>query len=169
VAKPKPLHKLPVIQDSSPEEGDSPRAYAWIAFGTVAIFVVWLPLAWLSAQVAARLSAAWLGPVSSPEEAALAVARLDPSDRLRVEAILFGVHGVGLALASLAGGFLVGRWGGQAGVREAVLSGLAAVGIACALSFTTQGLSWTPLVAVALAAAVAGVGGHIGRKRRPTP
>jgi tRNA-(ms[2]io[6]A)-hydroxylase len=159
-------HKLPVIQEDL-ADGPARPPYQWVGFGAVAIFVVWLPLAWLFGHLAGRVSATWLGPMSNAEEAAAAVSRLGAAERLRVSIALLALHGAGLVLASLAGGFLVGRWGGDAGVREAALSGGLAVAIVAGLSFATEGVSWTPIVALAVAMLASGAGGHMGRKRRP--
>jgi hypothetical protein len=161
-------HKLPVIQEASPEDPARPPLQ-WIGFGAVAILVAWLPLAGLFGHLANRLSVTWLGPVSSAEDAALAVARLDATERLRMELALVGIHGAGLVIAALVGGYLVGRWGGEAGAREAAMAGAVAVAIVGVIAFVTTGPSWTPLVAVALGILASGAGGHLGRKRRPVP
>jgi hypothetical protein len=159
-------HKLPVLQET-PDDEPVRAPYQWVGFGAVAIFVAWLPLSWIFGRLAARVSASWLGSVSSPDEAALAVAHLEGPARLRVGIALVGFHAAGLALAAIAGGFLVGRWGGEAGVREAAMSGALAVAIVAVLSFVSAGLSWTPLVAAAVATLASAAGGYLGRKRRP--
>lgn len=78
-----------------------------------------------------------------------------------------------LALACGAGGALVGRFGGRAGVREATLSGVVAAACAWGLALLSGALSpWTiavmsALVLFAAAAIFSWVGGRIGALRRP--
>src|SRR5438552_5827003 len=94
--------RLPVLKaDPEPEEDSRHPPWQWVGFGTVMIFAAWLPLAYLAEAIKSRLAAS-LGVGGA---IALALAPL--------------------ALAAVAGGFLVGRFGKPAGPREAALSGLA--------------------------------------------
>jgi hypothetical protein len=138
--------RLPVLKDPS-DDGDAATErppWQWVGFGALAIFVVWLPLAFVAAWIASRLGASGestVGPVL--------------------------VLAAGLALAALAGGFLVGRWGGAGvGVREAALAGLASAIIATALSFGAPGALWGALATVAVAVPFAALGGKLGVARR---
>src|ERR1700722_9712505 len=107
--------KLPVLP--STEELAPPRpTWQWVGFGALAILVVWLPLAALAQSLAARLIAPYAGTLPNPEDAAAAVARLAPATRARVAWIMGGLQAVALAVASLLGGGLVGRWGSQLAV-----------------------------------------------------
>jgi hypothetical protein len=95
-----------------------------------------------------------------------AVAALPPESYAKLRLLFAVTHGAALALASLAGGILVGRFGGERiGPREAALAGIMAALIATVLSW--QGPSWLPLVALALAGGFAALGGRIGVERRP--
>jgi hypothetical protein len=79
------------------------------------------------------------------------------------------------ALACFGGGFLIGRFGGQAGRREATVSGLAVAAIACVFTATqtfqvgvAAVLVWLLLGAlmVAVGAGAARAGGALGLKKR---
>ncbi|MGO8998231.1 MAG: hypothetical protein ACLQVI_33335, partial [Polyangiaceae bacterium] len=65
------------------------------------------------------------------------------------------------------GGFLVGRFGKPAGVREALLSGLVTGLVAVLLTAMTGPFSPLFLLVIAIATAFAGVGGALGVRRRP--
>jgi tRNA-(ms[2]io[6]A)-hydroxylase len=159
-----PKRRLPVISPQGQEEGEARPPWQWVGFGTVAIFAAWLPLAYLAELVRRRVTFAWLGDAQTPEDAARALAALAPADRAKLGVSMFLVHGAGLAIAAFAGGYLVGRWGGAAGAREAALAGLAAALIASVLGWS--GISWVPLVTIALAALFAWLGGRRGIARR---
>ncbi len=139
--------RLPVLKEPAGEGDDEATArppWQWIGFGTLAIFVVWVPLAFMAAWVASRLDASGDSPVG----AAVVLA-------------------AGLALAAMAGGFLVGRWGASGvGVREAALAGLAAGLIATALAFGAPGALSGGLAAIAVAVPFAALGGKLGLRRR---
>jgi tRNA-(ms[2]io[6]A)-hydroxylase len=137
--------RLPVLKTQA-DEGDEAEArppWQWVGFGALAIFVVWVPLAYLTGLVMTGVPA-----VAGSRWASLAVGAS------------------GLALASLAGGFLVGRWGGKAvGVREASLAGFAAALIAWVISLGTPG-AWAGFVTVFVAVPFAWLGGRVGLRRR---
>jgi hypothetical protein len=139
--------RLPVLKtasDGEPEEPPRPP-WQWVGFGALAIFVVWLPLSWTTTALVARAGGLEQAPV--------------------VRALLFGL---GLAVAALAGGFLVGRWGtAGVGVREAALAGLAAAIVATGLAWGAAGFSPAALVTVVFAVPPAALGGRAGLKRRP--
>jgi len=140
--------RLPVLKLPSDDGGDEATArppWQWVGFGALAIFVVWLPLAFLAAWIASRMDASGASPVAAVV-----------------------VLAAGLALAALAGGFLVGRWGASGvGVREAALAGLASAIIASALAFGAPGALWGALATVVVAVPFAAVGGKLGLRRRP--
>jgi tRNA-(ms[2]io[6]A)-hydroxylase len=141
--------RLPLIKTTSEAEEDAPARppWQWVGFGTVAIFVVWLPLAFLAGVLASRLGGMATAPVASV-------------------AVLIA----GLALAALAGGFVVGRWGAAGvGVREAALAGLAAALVATGLSLGSPGALAGSVPTVVVAVAFAALGGWLGLRRRPGP
>jgi MFS family permease len=164
---PKPKKRLPVLQneDEDDEAQDRPP-WHWSAIGMIATFLAWLPLASIANALVARM----LRSVDPAEDAALAAAA--PA---KVRAIMIGVNALCFALAALAGGYLVGRFGGRAGRREATLSGLLAAvlawGIAMAQSPVIEIVVWSLLLVVigAIGAGAAYLGGRVGlRRRQPT-
>jgi hypothetical protein len=146
-----PKRRLPLLKSSggAPEGADADPVrppWQWVGFGALAIFVVWVPLAWLSSLAAIRLGQLAQGP-------ALAV-------------YVFLASSAGLAIAALAGGYLVGRWGtAGVGVREAALAGLAAALVATLLAWGS-GVSAGALATVAIAVPPAALGGSLGLRRR---
>ena len=140
--------RLPVLKVPSADGDDEATArppWQWVGFGALAIFVVWLPLAFFAAWIASRLNESGASPVGP-----------------------VAVLAAGLAVAALAGGFLVGRWGAAGvGVREAALAGLAAAIIASALAFGAPGSLWGALATVVVAVPFAALGGKLGLGRRP--
>ena len=141
--------RLPVLKTprdgADGEDEATPRPpWQWVGFGALGIFVVWLPLAFGAAWVASSLNASGSSPVAAVV-----------------------VLAAGLAVAALAGGFLVGRWGGPGvGVREAALAGLAAAIIASALAFGAPGAVWGAVTTVLVAVPFAALGGKLGLRRR---
>jgi hypothetical protein len=138
--------RLPVLK--APSEADDEATarppWQWVGFGALGIFAVWLPLAFGAAWVASSLNASGAAPIAGVV-----------------------VLAAGLAVAALAGGFLVGRWGGEGvGVREAALAGLAAAIIASALAFGAPGALWGALTTVLVAVPFAALGGKLGLRRR---
>src|SRR5437764_5330805 len=120
--------KLPVLQppppSQSPDEGPERPPWQWIGFGTVAIFVAWLPLAWLAERVSrAAVARVLAGEPLSGEDAARTVAALDAAGRARLGVAMVVPNLAALGLAAFAGGWLVGRYGAGAGAREATLAG----------------------------------------------
>jgi hypothetical protein len=135
---------LPVLKEPSTGEGEPERpGWQWVGFGALAVFVVWLPLA--------GLTAAALGAEG---------ARLHPL----VAAALFAA---GLGVASAAAGFLVGRWGPQkaGGQREAALAGLVAGLAAAMLAWAGAGPAGA-VATLAISVPCAALGGRLGLRRR---
>jgi hypothetical protein len=166
--------RLPIVKDApehrrrsdpDPEAPADRPPWHWIGFGTVAVFGVWLPLSFGAQAVRARIIAERLGALETEAQSNAAVGALSHDAQVRLTVLLLLPHLLALVLAALAGGFLVGRWGeGGVGVREAALGGFTAALIASILAWT--GVSWLPLVPIALATAAAAIGGHIGKRRR---
>src|SRR5579863_8217663 len=112
--------RLPVLKVPSAGGDDEATARApwqWVGFGSLAIFVVWLPLAAVAAAVASRMSG----------RVAAGVVEASPAAVLA----FVGMSALALALATIVGGFVVGRWGGPGvGIRQASLAGFAAALVA---------------------------------------
>jgi hypothetical protein len=138
--------RLPVLKSPSDGEDDATARppWQWVGFGALAIFVVWTPLAFLTTWFASTL---------------------DTSGAPRLASIM--VVTAGLAIAALAGGFLVGRWGASGvGIREAALAGLAAALMASGLSLGAPGAWAGALISVVVAVPFAALGGRVGLRRR---
>jgi hypothetical protein len=144
-----PKRRLPVLQEPPGDDPDAPPRppWQWVGFGALGVFVVWLPLAWVTTLVVLRLG----GPEAPPV----------------AQALLFAAS---LVLAALAGGYLVGRWGTRGvGVREAALSGLSAGVVAATIASGNLGVPLRVLItvgAVSVAAPPAALGGRLGMKKR---
>jgi hypothetical protein len=152
---------LPLVPQSSapPEEGESRPAWHWVGFGAVAIFIVWLPLAYVASAIGRKLV---VGKIGGGE---VALADLPRSTRLEVLALLAVPHALALVLAGLAGGFLVTRFGDGTTRRDAAFAGLAVGVLALGLTYAQVGLSLAVLVVPVLATASAAFGGFLGKKR----
>jgi hypothetical protein len=144
--------RLPMLKsEGDGHERDEARpAWQWVGFGTVMIFIAWLPLAYVGTAIVVRPGGG--GAETRPGGAHLGgvlLATLLP-----------------LALAALAGGFLVGRFGKPAGVREALVAGAATGLLAVGLTALSGPFSPLFLLVIALATGFAGVGGVVGVRRR---
>lgn len=141
--------RLTVLKsDGAPQEAERPP-WHWVGFGTVMIFAAWLPLAYAVEAVVARVR----GGAAEREPVAWGVALL--------------LAAVPLALAALAGGFLVGRFGKPAGTREALFAGLSTGLVAVVLTTFSGAFSPLFLVVAVLAAGFAAAGGALGVRGRP--
>ena len=133
---------LPIVKEPASEDDGPPRpTWQWVGFGALAIFVVWVPLAYLALALplgAARTEAPILGAVLSI---------------------------LGLGVAGTCGGFLVGRWGERgAPVVTAALSGVTASALAVAGSWASLGFAPVALLVVPIAVGFASLGGWLGRR-----
>ena len=133
----KPRKRLPVLQDEEGDEEAQDRPpWHWSGIGVIAIFLAWLPLASLVNTLVARMLRS-ADPADGVELAAAAPAG--------ARAVMMGSNALCFALAALAGGYLVGRFGGRAGPKEAGVSGLLTAVVAWALAIS-QTPSIAPLV-----------------------
>lgn len=140
---------LPVLRAPAEEAEVERPAWQWVAFGAVGTLAVWMP------------SAAFVGALFAGHGGRAAPAL---------------AHVAALAVGGVAGGALVGRFGGSAiGVRQAALGGVAAAIGACALvllapgALASAGLAGAlglAAVVLGVAAASAGAGGVLGRRLR---
>lgn len=145
------LPLLPKVEVASEVDEDRPP-WHWSAIGFVGVYVVWLPLAFI---------------VNGALKGALAA-----GGGTGLYATMAGLNVVAFAVACFAGGFVVGRFGGRAGRREATASGLSAGVIAWGLAAVEGARSglliWALLLAVvaAIGAGASRAGGAIGLARR---
>lgn len=151
--------RLPLLpKDEVADESDVDRPpWHWSAIGTVAIFVIWLPLTFLTAALSKR----FLDEAAASSAAPL-VLRL----------VVAGQNLLGFGLASFGGGALVGRFGGKAGCKEATVAGFATAAIAWT-TLAAQGVGLTLaggaallLLLIAVGAGASRAGGAVGLKQR---
>ncbi|WP_437894707.1 hypothetical protein [Sorangium sp. So ce124] len=151
--------KLPVLQSSGDDEGEDRPPWHWIALGTVAIFIAWLPLAGLVNTLLRKM-----------------IERTgDAGAEGSVRLAMVGLNVIAFALAGVAGGYLVGRFGGRAGRREAAASGAVVAALAWALALAegapAGALGWALLlvVVVTIGSAASYAGGSAGLRSRAAP
>jgi len=167
------VRKLPVLQNPALGDSDDQRPpWHWVLIGAGFVFTLWIPLAivaeWLSRALAASR-------VDLADAAAVAHfnATAPTGQRILLSAVLLGPLVLSFVAACVAGGMLVGRFGGRAGSREATLAGLLAAAVGWLVALIGGGLSpWSVAVAslALLGGAGAGLtrlGGWLGRRRRP--
>jgi hypothetical protein len=159
----------PVGTVAPPDEGEERPPWHWSAIGAVLIFAVWLPLAMVGQWLSGRLLGG-LVPAGSAAQTEAFLAQATAATRLGVKAATVAPPLLGFAAACLAGGAMVGRFGGQAGKKEATVAGLVAASTAWALTAAGAGLGATwvlwPPVAL-LGAGFALLGGRLGEGQRP--
>jgi hypothetical protein len=151
--------RLPVIKESEPEDEPKP-GWHWIGFGALAIFVAWLPLAYIGEAVSRRLVVGKLGPGPTNLDG------LSRAERLSVLAMMAGPQMVALIVAGVGGGFLVTRFGRGTRRRDAAFAGLAVGLLALGLTYAQVGVSLAALVVPCLAAGSAALGGVVGNRRK---
>ncbi|MGK4001730.1 hypothetical protein WMF31_03830 [Sorangium sp. So ce1036] len=123
----------------------------------MAVFLIWLPLAGLVNTLLRRMLER-MDDAGAP-----------PSVRLA----MVGLNVVAFALAGAAGGYLVGRFGGRAGRREAAASGAVVAAISWAIALAegapAGALGWALLlvVMVSIGSAASYAGGAAGLRGRP--
>jgi len=142
-----------------------------VAIAAALALALWAPLVLLALPLG-RAIAARVAGVDDVSQLATA-ATTSPALRAAVAAALIVPVLASLALAAGATGAIVGRFGGRAGAREAVLGCTLAALVAWGMSVSGGALRPWPVAAVtalllgALAAVFAGLGARIGRRRRP--
>jgi len=144
----------------------------WIAFGTLAIFACWLPLAYAAEALKHRAFAAAFGLEASEADVRQRVAHMTSIERTGWGLVQSIPHMLALGVSAMAGGFLIGRFGAPAGRREALSAGLATAGLSVALAWRVVvegGIGAAVAVAMPTAIAAGGalVGARLGLKRRP--
>ena len=149
--------RLPVLSSKGEDDAPERPPWPWSLIGGVAIVIAWLTMAALVNAVLARTVLAG-GATGALPAVALVAANVSA-----------------FALASFAGGYLVGRFGGTAKVREAGVAGLYAAAVGCAMAIGQRApgadagvLGWVLVVIVvaALGAGGAAAGGRLGLRKR---
>ncbi len=158
MAEPDKKRRLPLLQNKSPEDESEalPRPpWHWSGIGVVVSFLVWLPIAAGIAALTARLT-----PTAATPAVGLGI-------------LIVGMHLFGFLVATFAAGFLIGKFGGDAGPKEGAVSGFftAAFAVALAAAGPRVGgtiVTWALLLVIvgAIGAASSMVGAKVGKKRR---
>jgi hypothetical protein len=144
-----PKRRLPVLPSTSPSDEEERPPWHWSGIGLVAIFLAWLPLAAMGNVIVKRMLGA-SDPGAAPAEV--------PA-RVRVSIVV--VSALGFVVAAFAGGYLVGRFGGKAGPKQAGLSGLAAALLAWAIALAQPGGGGSVLIWMMVLVVMSGLGGSM--------
>ena len=170
------VRRLPVIQSKAPEDAalEERPAWHWILIGAGFVLTIWIPLALIALWLSRRL-AALLAPMHDPEAFASAIASASAAKRLLLAVVTLGPVALSYAVATIAAGTLVGRFGGKAGRREAALAGLFAAGAAWSMAAASGSLSPWPvalgsfIVLIGTGIVLTRWGASLGIKKRPGP
>jgi tRNA-(ms[2]io[6]A)-hydroxylase len=117
--------RLPVLQPR--DDDDEPRPpWHWSVIGGVAILIAATPLGMLASWYA-RISIERVIPPGADQAAILAAMEaLTVAERVWLSLLSVGGRLAAMALGALLGGILVGRFGGDAGLKEATVAGIGA-------------------------------------------
>ena len=154
----------------APEDPEDRPPWHWSGIGAVLVFTSWLPLTLLSNAVT-RALVDRLVPAGSRGDVEGHIAGASMGARAAIRAAMVVPGAVAFAIGAAFGGWLVGRFGGKAGPREASVAGLLSASTAWALLAATAGLGgtlilWAPVALVGTVAAW--LGGRLGLRGRPT-
>ncbi|HEU4411242.1 MAG TPA: hypothetical protein VFS43_38670 [Polyangiaceae bacterium] len=166
-----PRRRLPVLGAGTPPTPDEERPpWHWSGIGAVLTFSFWLPLAWAGALLSQR----WLArliPGEGPEAIATFLGQASGRERALIRASLVAPGLLSCFASAALAGFIVGRFGGKAGPKEAAVGGLVAGTFASALAAAGEGGGlvallwlWPPIAGLGLLGGY--LGGRLGRRRR---
>lgn len=156
--------RLPLLQPNE-DEGEPRPPWQWSVLGGVATLLVLLPLSMLASWYARRTYSAYV-PGTTPEEVQGAVRALTGGQRLWLGVLVVVGPIAALAVASFVGGLFVGRFGGDAGKREAAVGASLAAAVAASVAAREMvlqpngALLW--LFTASVLFVVAGVFGYLG-------
>lgn len=168
------VRRLPVLQNTEPAEERAeqrPRSH-WVVIAAGLTLSIWVPLSMLGLALGRVVSMRLMG-TDDPHALSEAASRASAAVRALAVAALLSPALLSLAVAAWVAGALVGRFGGRAGQREAVVGGGMGALVAWVLAMLGGALgSWpvalgTALVLVSAGSLAGGLGGRFGRKRRP--
>jgi hypothetical protein len=160
--------KLSVGGDEEPPSSD--KSWHWSVIGAVAIFLAWLPLSWLATSAARALSSSVLG--IDEQVAALRWETSSLPSKVAIVAIVLAPRVLAFLVAAAAGGAVVGRYGGSAGVKEAAVAGFGSAFTAWMIAVVMAGQmpSIGSLLSLVLVCAggtlAAALGGRLGLSRK---
>ncbi len=124
--------RLPVLQPKD-DEGESRPPWQWTAIGGATTMLVLLPLAMATAWLARHTYGSYVHG-ATPAELQQSVEALTAGQRIWLSLLSVVAPLFSLAVASVAGGALVGRFGGAAGKREAALGAVLAAAVSSAIA-----------------------------------
>jgi hypothetical protein len=162
-----PRRRLPVLGAGTPPSDDERPAWHWSGIGAVLTFTFWLPVAWAGNLLSQRLLARLI-PGEGPEAVATFLAQASGRERALVQTSVVVPGLIGYLISAALAGFIVGRFGGKAGPKEAAVGGLVAGTFASALTAAGAGFVallwfWPPMAALGLLGGY--LGGRLGRRR----
>jgi hypothetical protein len=157
-----PKRRLPVLSSKDGDDAPPRPRWQWVGFGAAAILVAWLPLAYASQALVARLVDARLG-----REASEVFSRpIAPDEAERFFFVMWLIPTGAMLLAGALGGYVLSRWGDRCGWREAAeASGLVAV-FAIGLSWARIGVTGASAFALLVVVPGAVLGAILGRRMR---
>ncbi len=163
------MRRLPVLQSSS---DDAPQRPPWhyLVIGAGFTVTLWLPLAIVATWVGSRL-ALWVFGAAAESDLPAAVARASATQKGWAAVLQAAPLMLSFCLACFGSALLVGRFGGKAGVREAVLGNLFGSAVVLGLSLLAGGVGGAVAAAagafMGASAALAGwAGARLGRRLR---
>jgi tRNA-(ms[2]io[6]A)-hydroxylase len=137
--------------------------------GTLFALSIWVPLAMLSSWIAGRVVHRLVGDVP-PDAIADQLATAAGTTRVGLWFAVTVVPILSFAVACVAAGALVGRFGNRAGTKEATQGAALAAAVGALLSIVQGGWVFSMaglLVLVPVGAGAGWLGGRIGERRRP--
>ncbi len=158
--------RLPVLKNTPEEEQGEPTRppWHWVGFGTTAIVAAWVPLTYIAAHIASRWIRSHFPKVAKEPDP---LSMLSRSEYATAQMVMLSVSTLAVALGAVFGGYIVGRWGGNAATaRESAIAGFAASLIVSILAFAQVGISWSMLVPAAIITLMAWLGGRWGMRNR---
>jgi tRNA-(ms[2]io[6]A)-hydroxylase len=156
-----------VLQEASSDDARPP--WHWTLIGALFALSIWVPLAMLSSWIAARAVRRVVGE-SPPDAIADQLTSAAGGTRAALWLAVTATPMLSFAVACLAAGALVGRFGQRAGAKEAAFGGALAAAAGAMLSAVQAGwvFSLVGLAVLAPVGAGAGwLGGRLGWARRP--
>ena len=163
-----PIRRLPVLQEAEGSDDGRP-GWHWTLIGALFALSIWVPLAMLSSWMAGRMVHRLVGDVA-PSGMAEHLATAAWSTRVGLWFAVTAVPILSFAVACLAAGALVGRFGNRAAAKEAAAGAALAATVGALLSMAQAGWIFSLagfVVLVPVGAGAGWVGGRMGWHRRP--
>ena len=163
-----PIRRLPVLQEAASSDDGRP-AWQWTLIGALFALSIWVPLAMLSAWMAGRAVHRLVGD-APPSAMSEQLATAAWPTRVGLWFAVTAVPILSFAVACLAAGALVGRFGNRAAAKEAALGSALAASVGALLSTVQAGWVFSLagfIVLVPVGAGAGWLGGRMGWRRRP--